>query len=161
MGAIGSKSNARMTIKNSRAHLDAIKVETKKLHQARGRLEQARACAGDLEECEKREERLLKEEPSGRSDRVSAAMREYHHDPEAYNERLKSRLSDLASASAAHAELPQTKMPDVPRGGQNNKKTPKKRYVKSPKGKRLVRKGPRGGKYYIYKGKKVYLSKKK
>jgi hypothetical protein len=45
-------------------------------------------------------------------------------------------------------------------GGQNNKKT-KKRYVKSPKGRRLVRKGLRGGKYYIYKGKKFYLSKKK
>ena len=44
-------------------------------------------------------------------------------------------------------------------GGKNNK-NPKKRYVKSPKGKRLVRKGPRGGKYYIYKGKKVYLKKK-
>ena len=37
----------------------------------------------------------------------------------------------------------------------------KKRYIKSPKGRRLVRKGPRGGKYYIYNGRKVYLSKKK
>ena len=33
----------------------------------------------------------------------------------------------------------------------------KKRYIKTPKGKRLVRTGSRGGKYYIYKGKKVYL----
>ena len=36
----------------------------------------------------------------------------------------------------------------------------KKRYIKSPKGTRLLRHGPRGGKYYIYNGKKVYLSKK-
>lgn len=42
------------------------------------------------------------------------------------------------------------------RGGKKYT-TPKKRYIKSPKGKRLVRTGSRGGKYYIYKGKKVYL----
>jgi hypothetical protein len=64
----------------------------------------------------------------------------------------------VAAASASTG----SPAPAVAAGGSTSscKKKSKKTYIKSPKGKRLVRKGPRGGKYYIYNGKKKYITKK-